>query len=152
MTIAFAAIAAMLCTVMFAGMASATIDNLVTNGAFSDNLDGWSFTDTSDPSCWLVQAGHPLGYSEATVEAGRAKIHAQGCCGSGELTQDFSEDIIPSYFKFDYEEYLGHTCESFSIKLGPVFTSLTPHQLGNMFNPSFSSRSLTFFGTSEIML
>jgi hypothetical protein len=30
--------------------------------------------------------------------------------------------------------------------------TLTPHQLGNMFNPSFSSRSLTFFGTSEIML
>jgi len=30
--------------------------------------------------------------------------------------------------------------------------TLTPHHLGNMFNPSFSSRSLTFFGTSVIML
>ena len=30
--------------------------------------------------------------------------------------------------------------------------TLTPHHLGNMFNPSLSSKSLTFFGTSEIML
>jgi len=30
--------------------------------------------------------------------------------------------------------------------------TLTPHQLGNMFNPSFSSRSITFFGTSVIIL
>ena len=123
MAIAFAAIVAIMCTVMFVGMASATVDNLVTNGDFSDNLNGWSFTDTSDPSCWQVQAGHPLGYSEATVEAGRAKIHQHGCCGSGELTQDFSEHIIPSYFKFDYEE-IGHTCERIYIDLRPVFTYL----------------------------
>ncbi len=38
-----------------------------------------------------------------------------------------------------------------SINLFP-YETLTPHQLGNMFNPSFSSRSLTFFGTSVIML
>ena len=121
MAIAFAAIAAMLCTLMFFGMASATIDNLVTNGDFSDNLNGWSFSDTSDPSCWQVQAGYPLGYSEAIVEAGRAKIHQHGCCGSGELTQDFSEHIIPSYFKFDQEE-IGHTCEWIAIDLRPVFS------------------------------
>jgi hypothetical protein len=29
--------------------------------------------------------------------------------------------------------------------------TLTPHHLGNMFNPSLSSRSITFFGTSVIM-
>jgi hypothetical protein len=31
------------------------------------------------------------------------------------------------------------------------FRTLTPHHLGNMFNPSLSSRSITFFGTSVIM-
>jgi hypothetical protein len=31
------------------------------------------------------------------------------------------------------------------------FVTLTPHHLGNMFNPSLSSRSITFFGTSVIM-
>jgi hypothetical protein len=32
-----------------------------------------------------------------------------------------------------------------------VIITLTPHHLGNMFNPSLSSRSITFFGTSVIM-
>jgi hypothetical protein len=32
-----------------------------------------------------------------------------------------------------------------------LIRTLTPHHLGNMFNPSLSSRSITFFGTSVIM-
>jgi UDPglucose 6-dehydrogenase len=35
--------------------------------------------------------------------------------------------------------------------LGLSFKTLTPHHLGNMFNPNLSSRSITFFGTSVIM-
>jgi hypothetical protein len=38
------------------------------------------------------------------------------------------------------------------IRDGTYVETLTPHHVGNMFNPSLSSRSLTFFGTSVIML
>ncbi|CAD6495033.1 MAG: hypothetical protein EMLJLAPB_01119 [Candidatus Argoarchaeum ethanivorans] len=55
----------------------------------------------------------------------------------------------------DYQYQLDRMYESMDLKETRTyseFLTLTPHQLGNMFNPSFSSRSITFFGTSVIML
>jgi hypothetical protein len=53
-------------------------------------------------------------------------------------------------FGFVYQEL--HPSLGESVTAGGIqFTTLTPHHLGNMFNPSLSSRSITFFGTSVIM-
>lgn len=78
-------------------------DNVLTNADFSQDLNGWNFTDVSEPR------GGCSPYSEVSVVEGRAVIHAHHALGQGELNQQF-QSIVPSYFACDYE--LTGTCSS----------------------------------------
>lgn len=103
------------------GPVSANGTNLVTNGDFSDKLEGWNFTDTSMYGGW----------AKAQVVAHRARIMAHGTDGSGLLTQDFTEKVIPKYYSTDFE-LKGQRGEWLNIRLNPGISYYVERKNGDV--------------------
>lgn len=67
--------------------------NLVTNGNFSDELTGWTFTDNSISRGW----------TEVHEVEDRARIQVYGKYSRGMLYQTLTEKVVPTYFSADFE-------------------------------------------------
>ena len=83
--------------------------SLIINGTFSKGLKGWNFV--SNPQL-------PSGYNKVYIQNGAVIIHSHcaGNGGEGYLYQDFPF-TMPHYFKVDYDELQGNTCESIFVAL-----------------------------------
>ena len=75
--------------------------NVIINGGFDSNLEGWTFEDVSHTGSvcadWGLQAS-----SDAHEENGRAVLHAQYGYGRGKLYQEFTP-VKPAQLSVDYE-------------------------------------------------